>query len=286
MSWIAGSFRDLNTGARLVVSPPAGGLDAKNRRTFSMVARVQVKMPDKVRFQVLSSSVPIFNRWILVQDGDRMMAYDPIGDRRLSTDFRRLTGHEPVRLDTTLNVLGVMFDPARYKYSLLGRGTFGGASVYRVRITFSPPRRVNAYTEVAYTELLVDANRYVPVASYSYTPRKELATTTLFRDFAKTPKGWAALQVSVRDDRGERVLREAYKEQQRLRAEAAKKMGTPPPPAQRQFTKPGFTIWLDAKGGVLVPRRIHGNGFDGATSDWAFYDTKVNTGLPDSAFRL
>lgn len=286
MSWIAGTFRDLDTGAKLVLRPPGGSLDAKNRRTFTMVARVQVKMPDKVRFQVLSSSVPIFNRWILVQAGDRMMAYDPIGDRKLSTDFRRLTGHEPVRLDTTLNVLGVMFDPARYKYSLQAREKSGGTPVYRVRIAFNPPRRVNAYTEIAFTDLLVDENRYVPVASYSYTPRKELATTTIFRDFVKTPRGWTAREVTVRDDRGEKVLRQAYEEQQRLRAEAAKKMGTPPPPPMRSFTKPGFTIWLDVKGGVLVPRRIHGNGFDGAESDWTFYDTKANTGLPDSAFRL
>lgn len=281
MNRLGGQLKDLDTMAHLVLTPPRASLDATQKRQFTMQARIWVKFPDKTRFQVIQASLPLFQRWIFVQKGTQMYAYDPVGDRQVTTDFKRLTGRDPSRIDTSLGMLALLYDPKNQKIRLVKRAVRNGVPVYHLRITLDKPQSINAFTKIARSELYVDTQRLVPIYSESYTPEGSLATTTTFQEFRKDARGWAPSRITIKDVRGGQLVRKA-KEKIDQRTEnpgASTKSRTP-------AFQPTIDMWVDWRNGVLFPRKIVGRGPDGATSEWTFSQTKVNVGLKDSLFRL
>jgi outer membrane lipoprotein-sorting protein len=298
MHMLGGRFRDMDTIADLVFTPPKGSGDAAQHRNVTMTAHLYIKMPDKVKFQVLQSNMPLFNRWIFLQQGDQMAAYDPISDRRLMTDFKKLTGQEPARVETSMTMLGLMFDPSRYKFQLLGRTTRQGVPVYRVRLKHLHPQRYNPLTVITTTDMFVDTKRFLPVASTSFDTKGNVATTGEFGSVVKTPLGWAPTRITITDHEFERLKKSGALN--RARRNLKKKMsaeasdhaiapeifGHQSALDPRAFRNGTLDLWLGWGNGILFPWKMLATAPHGATSLWTFRDTKVNIGLKDSVFKL
>lgn len=293
---LGGKFKDMDTLATLVFTPPKASGDAAMNRRMSMTARLYVKMPDQVKFQVLNSDFPLFNRWVFLQDGANLSAYDPVSDRRIQTDFKKLTGRDPARVDTSMAMLGLLFDPARYKFTYMGKSTLKGKPVYHVRLKMLKPVKGNPINLLDRTELYMDTQRFVPVYSASYDVWGNLATTADFRDVQKTPAGFAPMRVTITDHEFARLQKKGLAK--RARKKAVAKTGADPeaiapevfghqsakdPHAFRNGT---LDLWLDWNNGVLYPKKMLAKTPVGATSQWTFANTKVNVGLTDKTFRL
>jgi len=302
MHKLGGRFRDMDTVANLVFTPPRGSGDARSSRKITLTAHLTIKMPDKVKFRVLQSSMPLFNRWIFLQKGNALAAYDPVSDRRINTDFKKLTGHEPARVDTSMAMLGLMFDPSRYKFQLMGRMVRKGVPVYRVRMRHLKPQGNNPLMLIAYTDLYVDTKRLLPVYGASYDVNGNLATTTDFRDVKQTGIGPAPTRITITDHEFERLRKSGKLD--RARKKVAKGMGANggAKPAMGEaadgifghqsargagaFRNGTLGLWLVSGNGVLYPERMLATTPLGSTSRWTFTKTKVNTGVKDSAFKL
>lgn len=290
MHLLGGRFRDMETVADLVFTPPKGSGDAKRNRRITMKAHLYIKMPDKVKFQVLSSSLPLFNRWIFVQKGDALAAYDPISDRRLTTDFKKLTGHEPARVEASMALLGLMFDPARYNFQMMGRPTRQGKPVHHVRLKHIKPQRTGPLTVISHTDLFLDTKHLMPVYSASYDTRGHLATTGVFHDVKKTALGWAPTRVVITDHEFERLRKSGKLE--RAKDKIASRLGAPEifghqsASAPNAFRNGTLELWIGWEDGVFFPWKMLATTPSGATSLWTFTNTKVNSGLKDSAFNL
>lgn len=283
----------MDTIAKIVVTPPSGTGDAHQGREMQLTAHLFVKMPDRVKFQILSSSFPLFNRWIFVQRGNDFAAYDPVSDRYVTTDFRRLTGREPARVDTKLALLGLLYDPARYRFRMEGKMVLNGNSVYRVRMTLLKPEVLNPLIVLAYTDLYVDVARMAPVHSESYDTVGQLVTTGDFRDLVRTAGGWAPTRVTITEHQMERL-----RSHPRLdRALEGKALGKTSPRASTEATdgRPvaaapkgngRVDIWMSWRNGMLFPRKMIARPPGGAATQWVFSNTRVNVGLTDSSFRL
>lgn len=298
MHLLGGRFRDMETMADLVFTPPRGSGDAKQNRQITLTAHLHVKMPDKVKFQVLRSSLPLFNRWIFLQKGDTMAAYDPVADRRITTDFKRLTGHEPARVETSMAMLGLMFDPSRYSFQWMGRAVRQGAPVYHVRLRHLKPQQTGPLTIIARTDLYVDTRRLIPVYSASYDVRGNLATTTVFREAKQTPLGWAPTRITITDHEFERLHKSGKLD--RARKKLSKGAGVKSPAdgvapmvfghqgasAPNAFRNGTLDLWIGWKDGVFFPWKMLATTPHGAASLWTFSNTKVNSGVKDSVFQL
>ena len=298
MHTLGGRFRDMDTVANLVITPPRGSGDAKQNRKITMTAHLYIKMPDKVKFQVLSSSMALFNRWIFLQKGDALAAYDPISDRRINTDFKKLTGHEPARVETSMAMLGLMFDPSRYKFQLMGRTTRQGVPVHHVRLKHIKPQRTGPLMVISHTDLFMDTKRLMPVYSASYDIRGNLATTGVFRDGKQTPLGWVPTRVTITDHEFERLRKSGKLD--RAKKKITKRLGAPLPDngvapeifghqgadVPNAFRNGTLDLWIGWENGILFPWKMLATAPHGATSLWTFSDTKVNTGLKDSTFKL
>jgi len=296
MHALGGKFRDMDTLATLVFTPPRDSGDAAQNRRIHMTARLYVRMPDKVKFQVLNSDFPLFNRWVFLQKGSNFAAYDPMSDRRIITDFKKLTGRDPARVDTSMAMLGLLFDPARYNFQMMGTPTLKGKRVYHVRLKLKKPEKGNPINLISYTDLYMDTHRLTPVHSRSYDVTGHLATTADFKDVRKTPGGYAPMRVTITDHEFARLHKKGVAK--RAQRKIAKKLGAAPenvapevfghqsakdPHAFRNGT---LDLWLDWSNGVLYPRKMLANTPVGATSLWTFSNTKVNVGLPDKTFQL
>jgi outer membrane lipoprotein-sorting protein len=260
---LGGNFRDLDTTAALVMTPPRESGDAEQGRELTLTARLHVKMPDKVKFQVVNTNFPLFNRWVFLQTGGTLSAYDPLSDRRITTDFQRLTGREPVRLDTSLGTLGLLYDPSRYTFRMIGRATRQGAPVHHVRMTLAKAQQVNPMVTIAHTDLYVDANRLVPVYSESFSPSGRRVMSAEFSAFSRNDGLWSPGRIVINDH--------------------TVRSGGRTPHGSRPGT---MDLRLRLSDGTLFPWQIHATAPDGGTSRWTFSNTKVNSGLPDSLFRL
>jgi outer membrane lipoprotein-sorting protein len=293
---LGGRFKDMDTLANLVFSPPKSSGDAARKQRITMTAHLYVRMPDKVKFQVLNSDFPLFNRWIFLQNGNDFSAYDPVSDRRIATDFKKLTGRDPARVDTSMAMLGLLFDPARYNFQYLGKSTLKGKPVYRVRLKLLKPVKSSPISLLSHTDLYVDTQRFTPIYSASYDVSGNLANTADFKDVRQTPLGYAPLRITITDHEFARLRKKGLTE--RARKKIARKVGAPSdniapevfghqsaknPDAFRNGT---LDLWLDWNNGVLYPKKMLATTPVGATSQWTFSNTKVNTGLPDKTFRL
>ncbi|HEY3265877.1 MAG TPA: hypothetical protein VGM37_03035 [Armatimonadota bacterium] len=291
MRALGGRFHDMDTLANLIVTPPKGSGDEAHRQRLTITAHLYLKMPDNVKFQVLNSNFPLINRWIFLQVGNRFEAYDPVSDRRVATDFRRLTGRDPGRLDTKMATLGLLFDPSRYKFQWLGRSTADGTPVYHIRMRLPKPEQLNPFTTIAYTDMFVDTVHYAPVRSASYDAANQLATTGEFREPKQTPVGWAPTRITITDHAYERLRARRKHDIAALKNKASgatngalfTETGAADPHAYRNGT---LDLWIGAANGILFPSRMRATTPDGATSTWTFSNTKVNVGLGKSAFRL
>jgi hypothetical protein len=287
MKALGGRFRDMDTLAKMVVTPPADSADAHQGREMTIVAHLLVKMPDKVRFQVLSSSFPLFNRWTFIQNGNQFAAYDPVSDRYVSTDFRRLTGRDMARVDTKMAFMGLLFDPSRYRISLLGKTARKGVGVYKVRMKLLKPEQLNPLTYLSYTDMYVDTVHYAPVASESYDTAGRLATSGDFREPKMTPAGWAPTRITVTDREMEhyRARRLAYLRRASANGKVADR-------AARGFTEPpplhngSLDLWITWSGPVLYPHKMIARPPVGGSTQWEYSHTRVNTGMADGLFRL
>lgn len=293
---LGGKFQDMDSLATLQFTPPKNSGDAAMKRGINMTAHLYVKMPDKVKFQVLNSDFPLFNRWVFLQNGTELSAYDPVSDRRIQTDFKKLTGRDPARVDTSMAMLGLLFDPSRYKFTYIGKSTLHGKSVYHVRLRLLKPLKGNPINLLDHTDLYVDTQRFVPVYSASYDIRGDLATTADFKDVQKTPSGYAPLRVTITDHEFARLKKKGLLH--RAQKKIAGKVGANPdsiapevfghqsakdPHAYRNGT---LDLWLQWSNGVLYPRKMLARTPVGATSEWTFSNTKVNVGLSDKTFTL
>lgn len=293
---LGGRLKDLDTTAALEFTPPSGSADARNSRRIQMTAHLTIKMPDKVKFRVLQSNMPLFNRWIFVQKGVSLAAYDPVSDRRISTDFKKLTGHDPARVDTSLSMLGLMFDPSRYSFTMLGKTTWRGAPVYRVRMRHLKPKDADPLMLISYTDLYVDVKRLLPIYSASYDVRGHLATTTEFRNAANTSIGPAPTRITITDHEFDRLRKSGKLDRARKklgkglgvdsRADPGDIFGHQSASAPGAFRNGTLDIWLTVGNSVLVPRTMIATTPHGAVSRWTFTNMKVNTGIKDSAFAL
>jgi len=289
MNALGGKFRDMETMADIVVTAPKDSADAKQTRQMSITVHLFLKMPDKVKFQVLRSSFPVFNRWIFVQRGNTFMAYDPVSDRSIATDFRRLTGRDLARVDTKMAFMGLLFNPARYNISLRGTTVRNGLKVHRVRMTLLKPEQLNPLTYLAYTDMYVDTVHLAPVYSESYDTKGRLATTGEFRNPVLTPAGWSPTHITITDRAFERVVknRKSAEELAKIRKELAEDLGRPGP------LKPGtpyrngrLTLWIGWSGNVLYPKKMMAEPPEGGATQWVFTKTKVNQGLKDGVFQI
>lgn len=287
MAGLGGGFKDMETMAEIIVSPPTGSDDKRQGREISMTAHLYLKMPDKVKFQVLNSTFPLFNRWVFLQTGAEFAAYDPVSDRYMTTDFRRLTGREPARIDTKFAMLGLLFDPKRYRFEMLGKSVRNGTGVYKVRMRLHKPEVLNPLTYLSYTDMYVEVARLCPVHSESYDTAGRLATTGEFHDPVRTPAGWAPTHITITDREIDRVR--SHRKVQRIldRATGARPSASRAKPAPAQPRRRGvLDVWIGWKGNVLYPTKMSAEGPDGAYTRWTYTNTKVNTGMPDSVFRL
>lgn len=287
MQALGGRFHDMDTLAHMAVTPPTNSADAQSGREMTLVAHLYVKMPDKVKFQVFSSSFPLFNRWTFVQTGNQFYAYDPVSDRYVATDFRRLTGRDMARVDTKMAFMGLLFDPSRYHLSLLGKTIRKGQSVFKVRMKLLKPEQLNPLTYLSYTDMYVDTVHFAPVQSESYDTAGRLATTGDFREPKLTPAGWAPTRITVTDREMAhyRARRLAY-----LRHLSA--TGNPGTGSGGGFKEPpplhngSLDLWITWSGNVLYPCKMIARPPFGGSTQWEFSKTRVNTGMPDSTFRL
>ena len=287
MQGLGGGFKDMETIADIIVSPPKGSGDERHGRGISMTAHLYLKMPDKVKFQVLNSTFPLFNRWIFLQKGAEFAAYDPVSDRYMTTDFRRLTGREPARIDTKFAMLGLLFDPARYRFEMLGKTVRKSVAMYKVRMRLHKPEVLNPLTYLSYTDMYVEMARLCPVYSESYDTAGRLATTGEFRDPVRTPAGWAPTHITITDRELDRVR--SHRKVQRIidRATGANPPGSKAKPAAPPSNRRGvLNVWIGWKGNVLYPTKMSAQAPDGGSTQWTYANTKVNTGMPDSVFRL
>lgn len=296
MHRLGGTFKDMDTLATLVFTPPKDSGDAAMKRKITMTAHLYVKMPDQVKFQILNSDFPLFNRWVFLQNGADLSAYDPVSDRRIKTDFKKLTGRDPARVDTSMAMLGLLFDPSRYTFAYLGKSTLRGKPVHHVRLKIIKPLKGNPINLLDHTDLYMETGRLVPVYSASYDIRGDLATTANFQDVQKTPSGYAPMRVTITDHEFARLRKKGLV--RRAQKKIAGKVGANPdsiapevfghqsakdPHAFRNGT---LDLWLGWSNGVLFPKRMLARTPVGATSEWKFSDTKVNVGLTDKTFRL
>lgn len=287
MQGLGGGFKDMEAIAEIIVSPPRGSGDQRRGRQVSMTAHLYLKMPDKVKFQVLNSTFPLFNRWIFLQRGAEFAAYDPVSDRYVTTDFRRLTGREPARMDTKFAMLGLLFDPKRYRFEMLGKSVRNGVGVYKIRMRLFKPEVLNPLTNLAYTDMYVDTTRLCPVHSESFDTANRLATTGEFRDPVRTPAGWAPTHITITDHEIDRV-RSHHKVQHIIeKATGARAPEAKPRPASFPTDRRGaLDVWIGWKGNVLYPAKMSAQAPDGGSTQWTYTNTKVNSGMPDSVFRL
>jgi len=101
---------------------------------FTQVLRVSVKRPDKLRLDVISSSIPLLQGWSYVRRGNVLAAYDPISERTVSLSMDQLTDRHPMRLDTAFNLPAAMFDPRAFAMSYLGRSKAAGKVCEQVQL--------------------------------------------------------------------------------------------------------------------------------------------------------
>lgn len=289
MQALGGRFRDMESRADIVVIPPKGSGDDKNSRQMSITAHLFLKMPDKVKFQVLNSTFPLFNRWIFVQRGNNFLAYDPVSDRYITTDFRQLTGRDLARVETKMAFMGLLFNPARYRFRMMGKAVRKGAPVHRVRMTLLKPEQLNPLTYLSYTDMYVDTLHLAPVHSESYDTKGRLATTGEFRNPVLTPAGWAPTRITITDHQYQR-LRSRHKgnaKREAMRRKLAQELGKPLPVRPAEPYRNGtLDLWIGWSGKVLYPWKMLAQPPEGGTTQWTFTHTKVNTGLKDSAFEL
>jgi hypothetical protein len=296
MHSLGGRFKDMDTLATLVFTPPKHSGDAAQNRRITMTAHLYIRMPDQVKFQVLNSDFPLFNRWIFLQRGSDFSAYDPVSDRRIETNFKKLTGRDPARVDTSMAMLGLLFDPARYHFQMMGKSVLKGASVYHVRLKLLKPEKLNPVTLLAYTDLYMETKRLTPVYSASYDTGGHLATTANFADVRKTPSGYAPMRVTITDHEFSRLRKKGLAK--RAQRKIAKKLGANPDSVAPEvfghqgandphaFRNGTLDLWLDWSNGVLYPKKMLASTPVGATSLWKFSHTKVNVGLTAKTFQL
>jgi hypothetical protein len=289
MQALGGRFRDMESQADIIVTPPKGSGDQKQSRQMAITAHLLLKMPDKVKFQVLNSTFPIFNRWIFVQKGNNFLAYDPVSDRYIATDFRQLTGRDLARVDTKMAFMGLLFNPARYRFSMQGKVVRKSIPVYRVRMTLLKPEQLNPLTYLSYTDMYVDMVHLAPVHSESYDTKGRLATTGEFRNPVLTPAGWAPTRITITDHQFERLkaLHKGTAEREAMRKKLAQELGKPLPVRPAEPYRNGtLDLWIGWSGKVLYPWKMLAQPPEGGITQWTFTRTKVNTGLKDSDFEL
>lgn len=88
---------------------------------LTQVLRVAAKRPDKLRMDVISSTIPMITGWTYIRNGEHLVAYDPISERTVSLDIANLTDRHPMRLDNSFSLPAAMFDPGQFTIRYRGR---------------------------------------------------------------------------------------------------------------------------------------------------------------------
>jgi len=183
---------------RLQRMTPARDVRCRSYLTFqvgkdklSQVIQVSLKRPDKLRMDIIYSSVPMLAGWTYIRSGGRMIAYDPISERTVSLDLDQLTDRHPMRLDPSFNMPFAMLDPAQFHITYQGRRRSQGRLL---EIVLVRPRRA-AYFHghaLAKIELLLQPQALVPVAETAWDGKGRRVMVATFSEPQQVAPGLLA----------------------------------------------------------------------------------------------
>jgi outer membrane lipoprotein-sorting protein len=167
-------------------------------------ARVTLKMPDKLRVEIVESNIPLFQGWVIVRNGDRAFTYDPLGERMAEVDLRSVTQKDPARLDTVFTIWAVFFQQNLHDISYVGSFRRAGRLIHRIDLVLPRPVLFKLWF-LKRSELLLEDSTGRPLQEEVYDVEGRKVLELNFSDPSEVKRGlFLARRIEGRDGTGTR----------------------------------------------------------------------------------
>jgi hypothetical protein len=129
-----------------------------------------IKKPDKMRMQVLRSSIPVASGLIIVQNGDKIQAYDSISRRTITSDLSKLFGDKPGNMNTFFTLLEMQYNWDLYKVKPQGSQRILGKDCWKFDLY--PKRRLDLGVDWVVKKVVwIEKRRLIPIFQIAYGGR-------------------------------------------------------------------------------------------------------------------
>lgn len=167
-------------------------------------AKLALKMPDKLRVEIVESNVPLFQGWIFVRNGDRAFTYDPLGERTAEIDLKGGAEKDQARLDTTFTIWALFFRQSLYNIRYVESFRQAGRLMHRIDLVLRRPVLFKLWL-LKRSQVLVDDSTGRPLRESMFDVEGKEVLELNFTDPVEVKPGLVApRKVEGRDKTGTR----------------------------------------------------------------------------------
>jgi outer membrane lipoprotein-sorting protein len=167
-------------------------------------AKLALKMPDKLRVEIVESNIPLFQGWVIIRNGDRAFTYDPLGERTAEIDLKGGAEKDQARLDTTFTIWALFFRQSLYDIRYVESNRRAGRTAHRLALILRRPVFFKLWL-LKRSEVLVDDSTGRPLRESMFDVEGREVLELNYADPVKVKPGLVApRKVEGRDKAGTR----------------------------------------------------------------------------------